>query len=61
MVNDFFSYHFPSILVKHLNEDNQNKNDKFVKHINESFIDLRNSINSKELPENENPKKVINK
>ena len=31
-----------------------------IKHINNGLIELRNSINSKEIPENENPKKVVN-
>ena len=54
--NDFFNYHYPSFLVKDLYEENKNKNDKTVKNINESFINLRNSIKSKEIPENENLK-----
>ena len=41
-------------------KDNQSKNDTIVKYLNEPLIDLRNSINSKEIPENENPKKVVN-
>ena len=47
-------------MVKYLYEGNQNKIDKIVKNINESLINLRNSINSKEIPENENPKKIVN-
>ena len=31
-----------------------------VKYLNESLIDLRNSINSREIPENKNPKKIVN-
>ena len=31
-----------------------------VKYLKKLLIDLRNSVNSKEIPENENPKKVIN-
>ena len=50
----------PSFLVKDLYEDDQNKNDIIVKYLKESLIDLRNSINSKEIPENENRKKVVN-
>ena len=34
------------------------KQDKIVKKINESLINLRNSINGKKIPENQNPKKV---
>ena len=55
--NEFFNYHYPSFLVKDLYEDNQKKNHKIVKNISGSLINLRNSINSKEIPENENPKK----
>ena len=45
----FFNYHYPSSLVTGLYEENQNQNDKIVK--------LRNSINSKEIPQNENRKR----
>ena len=31
-----------------------------VKYLDESLIDLRNSVNSKEIPANENPKKTFN-
>ena len=30
-----------------------------VKYLDESLIDLRNSVNSTEIPANENPKKNI--
>ena len=50
--NEFFNYHYPSLLVKDLYEDNLNKNEKLVKNINESLINLINSINSNEIPEN---------
>ena len=33
-----FNYSSPSFLVKDLYEDNQNKNDKIVKSINESLV-----------------------
>ena len=39
---------------------NEIKNDEIIKHINNELIELRNSINSKEIPVNENPKKVVN-
>ena len=57
---EFFNYQYPSFSVKDLYEGNQNKNAKIVKNINESLINLRNSINSKEIPENENLKKIVN-
>ena len=36
------------------------KNDEILKDNNKGLIELRNSINSKEIPENENPKNVVN-
>ena len=57
---EYFDYQSPSFLVKDLYEGNQNKNDIIVKYLNESLIDLRNSIKSKEVLVNENPKKVVN-
>ena len=57
---EYFGYESPSFLVKDVYEGNQNKNDMIVKYLNESLIDLRNNINIKKLPENENPKKVAN-
>ena len=58
------SKYLENILMKTIKKktikDNQSKNDTIVKYLNEPLIDLRNSINSKEIPENENPKKVVN-
>ena len=59
-INESFHYQSPSFLKKDLKEGDQAKNDKIVKNVNESLIDLRNSVNSKETPKNENPNKVIN-
>ena len=36
------------------------KNDEIIKDNNKGLIELRNYINSKEIPENENPKNVVN-
>ena len=58
---NFFNYHYLSFVVKDLFEDNQNKNNKIVKNINESLINLRSSINSEEIPDNENPNLLLNK
>ena len=55
----YFNYQYPSFLVKSLSRKNQNKTVIAVKYLNESLIDLRNSINSEEIPENENSKKVV--
>ena len=38
----------------------QVKNDQIINNINDRLIDLRNAINRKEIPENENPKKIEN-
>ena len=35
------------------------KNDIFIKHFNVSLINLRNSFNSKEITEKENPNKIV--
>ena len=56
----YFNYQNPSLLVKDLIRAKQNKNQKSVNNINNGLIDLRNDINRKEIPENENPKKVAN-
>ena len=57
---DFLIINIPHFLWKIIRyEDNQNKNDNVVENINESLINLRNYINSKEIPEKENPKKIV--
>ena len=56
---DYFKYQNPSFLVKDLISAKQNKNETLV-NINNRLIDLRNGINRKEIPENENWKKVVN-
>ena len=38
----------------------QVKNDQIINNINDRLIDLRNAINRKEIPANENPKKIVN-
>ena len=53
---DYFKYQSPSFLVKDLISAQQNKDQKLVNNINNRLIDLRNDINRKEIPENENPK-----
>ena len=57
---DYFFYQTLSYLAKSLHGGGKIKNDEIIKHINNGIIELRNSINSKEIPENENPKKVVN-
>ena len=53
-------YHTPSFLVKNLYKVNQNKNEKIENQINDSLIQLKNSVIRKEIQENENANKVIN-
>ena len=61
---EFFPYFKPrpdsSFLVKDLISVKLTKNDKLVNNINIGLIDLRNSITRKEVPENKNPKKLVN-
>ena len=57
---DYFFYQFPSYLAKMLYDSDKIKNNEIIKHINNGLIEVRNSINSKEIPKNENPKKVVN-
>lgn len=47
------------ILIKDLYEKNQINSHRIVKDLNESLVDLRNSVNGKEIPKNENPNKLI--
>ena len=46
---EYFSYQSPSFLAKYLYELNQDENYIIVKYLNESLIDLRNSISSKKI------------
>ena len=47
-------------LTKDLYDSDEIKNDGIIKNINNRSIELRNSIISKEISENENTKKVVN-
>ena len=55
---NYFKYQNPSFLVNDLISAKQNKNEKLVNNANKGLIDLRNDMNRKKIPENENPKKV---
>ena len=46
---EYFKYHFLSFLVKDLYKKIQNG--RIVNYINGSLIDLKNSINSKKIPQ----------
>ena len=56
----YFFYQTRSYLTKDLYHSDATKNDEHIKNINNGLTELRNSINSKGIPENENPKKVVN-
>ena len=55
---DYFTYQNPLLSVKDLIGTKEDKNEKLVNNINDGQIDLKNNINRKEIPENENLKKV---
>ena len=59
----YFLYQAPSYLSKVLCDSDEIKNDKIIKNSNKGLIELRNSINSEEIPKKENKKinKKINK
>ena len=46
-------------LVKDLISAKRDENEKIVSIVNDWLIDINNNINSKEIPENENPKNVV--
>ena len=56
---DYFKYQVLSLLAKDLISATQAKNEQIVNILNDGLIDLRNDINRREIPENENPKIVI--
>ena len=47
-------------MTKDLHKANQAKNEQIVNKVNDALIGLQNSFNKNEIPENENPDKVIN-
>ena len=46
-------------MTKDLNKVNHRKNERIANKVNDALIDLKNDINKKTFPENENPDKVI--
>ena len=57
---NYLLYQTPSYLTKVLYDRDEIKNNEIIKNTNNGMIELRNSINSKEILENENPEKVVN-
>ena len=60
LIKTYFGYHIPLFSVKDLYKGNQNINEKIANQINDSLIELRNSVIRKKNPENKNRNKVIN-
>ena len=52
-------YQNPSLSAKALIRAAQAKNEQLLKNINDGFINLRNAVIRKELPENENSYKTV--
>ena len=56
---NYIKYENQSSLAKYLFEEDKNKSDKIKYMIINELIKLMEDINIKEIPENENPKKVV--
>ena len=56
---NYFKYQNPSFLAIDLIRAKQAKNEQLVNNINDGLIDLRNAIIRKEIPQNENKKKIV--
>ena len=54
---NYFKYQNPSLLAKDLIRATEAKNWKFVSYDNGRLVNLRNALNKKQIPENQNPKK----
>ena len=55
----YSKYQNPSFLTKYLIRAKQVKNKQLVNNRTDELIDLRNTINKKEISENENPNKIV--
>ena len=55
----YFKYQNPSFLAKDLIRATQAKNEQIVSNLNDGLIYLRNDFNRREVPENKNPKIVV--
>ena len=59
LFNEYFKYPNPTFLLKDLYEPNKTRSNKIVNRGSDAFIDLRNAVNRKEIPEYEKPEGVI--
>ena len=57
---NYVKYQNPLFLVNHLIRVKKDKIMKLVNNVNDGMNDLINATIRKEIPENENPKKVVN-
>ena len=61
--NEIFRKYFgcmnPSFLANNLYKANQDKSKEIINHVHDGLIGLRNAVNIKTIPENENPDKLI--
>ena len=58
-VGNILSFRINLFLAKDLIRATQSKNEQLVNNIIDGLIDLRNTINRKEIPQNENPNKLV--
>ena len=56
---EYFFLNTPLFLEKELHNSDKTKNDETIKHSYDSFIKLKRDINTKTIPENENPSKKL--
>ena len=54
-----FKYQNPLFLAKDLIRATEAKNEQLVNNVNNKLIDLKNVVIRKEIPENENPNKIV--
>ena len=55
----YFKYQSLSFLAKYLIRATQAKTEQLVNSVNDGLIDLRSAIIRKEIPESENPNKIV--
>ena len=59
IVKEHFGYYNSLFSAKDLSKANKAENEKLASWVNNKLTDLKNDVNKKEIPENENPDRVI--
>ena len=59
IVKEHFGYCNSLFSAKDLSKANKAENEKLASWVNNKLTDLKNDVNKKEIPENENPDRVI--